>query len=130
MKDKLNKLLDNAYGVYSGVKVSAVIVDKNKNEFYGVNVENSAYPSGICAERNAIFNAVTNGVKPYELQEVHIGSNLKEKVLYPCGACLQVILEFLTGDSKIFLYGENEVVEHKLKELIPHGVTKESFEWK
>lgn len=129
MKEELYKLLDKAYGVYSGVQVSAIIIDKDGRKFTGVNVENSAYPSGICAERNAIFHSVTEGVKPGDIKEVHIASNLKTKHLYPCAGCLQVMLEFLKKDSKIFIYFKDDIKEHTLSELVPFGVTKDSFEW-
>lgn len=130
MKKRLDELLNKAYGKYSGVKVSAIIIDKNGNEFEGVNVENAAFPSSICAERNAIFNSVTNGMKPGELKEVHLTSNLKEKNLYPCAGCLQVMLEFMPSNGKVNMYHDDEIKVHELKELVPYGVTPESFEWK
>lgn len=130
MKKRLDELLNKAYGKYSGVKVSAIIIDKNGNEFEGVNVENAAFPSSICAERNAIFNSVTNGMKPGELKEVHLTSNLKEKNLYPCAGCLQVMLEFMPSNGKVNMYHDDEIKVHELKELVPYGVTSESFEWK
>ena len=129
MKNLLDKLLENSYGVYSGVKVSAIVKTK-AGEFSGVNVENSAFPSGICAERNAIFHAVTQGMKVNDLMEVHLTSSLKEKNLYPCAACLQVMLEFMPSDGKLYMYHNDEIKVHTLKELIPYGVTSESFEWK
>lgn len=128
MKQKLDKLLDRAYCEYSGVHVAAIVVDRNGNEYKGVNVENAAYPSGMCAERNAIFNAVTNGVKPGDIKEVHVTSSLKNKNLYPCAGCLQVMLEFLNKDSLINMYHNDEVKTHKLNELVPYGVTADSFE--
>lgn len=130
MKNRLDKLLDKAYGKYSQVKVSAVIKDAAGNEYEGVNVENAAFPSSICAERNAIFHAVTEGLKPGQLKEVHITSNLKEKNLYPCAGCLQVMLEFMPSNGKVHMYHNDEVKVHTLEELVPYGVTPESFEWK
>jgi cytidine deaminase len=126
MKEKLEKLLKNSYGKYSNIKVSAIVVTTNLKEYKGVNVENSVFPSSICAERNAIFNAITNGTKSNEIKEIHIISNL-ENLLYPCGSCIQVMLEFCNNNSKIYVYSKKNVKKHTLKELIPYGITIESF---
>ena len=130
MKKRLDELLKNAYGKYSDVQVSAIIIDKNGNKYEGVNVENAAFPSSICAERNAIFHAVSKGMKPGDLKEVHITSSLKNKNLYPCGACMQVIQEFMPVDGKLSMYHKDEMKTHSLKEISPFGVNPESFEWK
>lgn len=129
MKDKLNKLLKRAHGTYSGVQVAAIVLT-NAGNFSGVNVENAAYPSSMCAERNAIFNAVTEGMKVGGLKEVHLTSNLKKKNLFPCAGCLQVMLEFMPATGQVHMYHKNEILVHELRELIPYGVTVESFEWK
>lgn len=130
MKTKLDNLLKKAYAKYSGIQVSAIAIDEKGIEYKGVNVENAAYPSGMCAERNAIFHAVAQGEKPLDIKEIHIGSNLKTKILYPCAGCLQVMIEFMPKNGKIFLYHDENIVVHTLKELVPYGVTRDSFEWK
>ena len=61
MKEKLIKLLNNSYSPYSKFRVSAIVVMKDNCEFSGVNVENAAYGSSICAERSAILAAISNG---------------------------------------------------------------------
>ena len=63
MKDKLIKLLDNAYSPYSKYRVAAIVLMKDGKEFYGVNVENASYGATICAERSAIVSAISNGYK-------------------------------------------------------------------
>lgn len=98
MKEKFKKILDNAYSPYSNVKVAAVLKCKDGREFFGVNVENSAYPSGICAERSAIFSAVCNGVKFGDIERLDLTSSLSQK-LYPCGACRQVMSEFFESNT-------------------------------
>ena len=130
MKKRLEELLNNAYGKYSGVKVSAIAISKSGNKYEGVNVENAAYPSGICAERNALFNAITKGEKPGDLVEIHLTSSLKSKNLYPCAGCLQVMLELMPSNAKINMYHNDKLMTHDLKDMVPFGVTRESFEWK
>lgn len=130
MKKKLENLLKKSYSPYSKVKVAAIVISKNNDKFYGVNIENAAFPSTICAERNAIFNSVTNGLKPREIKEIHIMSNVNKNPLFPCGGCIQVMLEFCNKKSKILIYFKNEVKSYLLKELIPYGITSESFGWK
>ena len=61
MKEKLIKLLDNSHSPYSKYRVSAIVTMKDGKEFSGVNVENASFGATICAERNAILNAITNG---------------------------------------------------------------------
>ena len=129
-RNELLELMKKAYGFYSKIQVASIIkVKNNTKSFKGVNVENAAYPSGICAERNAIFNSITNGTKPGELEEIHLISNIKKKTLYPCGACLQVMTEFSSKNTKVFIYNINneKIKEHKLSELIPFTTTKENI---
>ncbi len=130
MQKKLKSLIKKSYSVYSKVKVAAVVVSKNNDQYYGVNVENAAFPSTICAERNAIFNSVTNGLKPGEIKEIHIMSNVEKNPLFPCGGCMQVMLEFFDKETKILIYFKDEFKTYLLKELIPYGITSESFGWK
>ncbi|MCK5866812.1 MAG: cytidine deaminase [Mycoplasmataceae bacterium] len=126
MKKRLDKLLKNAHGEYSGVKVSSVAIDSKGFAHEGVNVENAAYPSGICAERNAMNTAISTGVKPGDIKEIHLTSNV-ENFLYPCGACLQVMAELCSKDLKIFIYNNEEIREELLITLFPNAVKKESF---
>ena len=62
MKEKLIELLDNSYSPYSHFRVAAILVCKDGTEFKGVNVENAAYGSSICAERSAILSAISKSV--------------------------------------------------------------------
>ena len=130
MQKKLKNLIKKSYSVYSKVKVAAIVISKNNDQYYGVNVENAAFPSTICAERNAIFNSVTNGLKPGEIKEIHIMSNVEKNPLFPCGGCMQVMLEFCDKETKILIYFKDEFKTYLLKELIPYGITSESFGWK
>jgi len=79
-----------AYAPYSRYLVGAVVRTRDGREFAGVNVENAAYPLGICAERSAIAAAVAAGVRPGELAAIGISAA-------PCGACRQWLHEFRIG---------------------------------
>ena len=129
MKDKLQKLLNNSYSTNSKDRVAAILIDKDGKEWKGVNIENAAFPSSMCAERSAFYNAISNGVKPNGFKELHIASN-QPRPLYPCGACVQVISELFGTEGKIFIYGPDKVIEHTLSDIAPFAINKESFEWK
>jgi len=95
----LKKLLKNSICLYSDVAVSAIIIT-DKGLFKGVNYEDSVLNLGICAERNAIFNAITNGMN--DIYEIHILSNLPN--IEMCGACRQVAGSFMDPKGKVYTY--------------------------
>lgn len=120
---ELEQLLDNASAPYSGFSVAAIAVTKNNNVYRGVNVESAAYPTTICAERNAIQTAVTEGAKRGDIKEVHILARNAEKSLikaHPCGGCRQVIAEQSGYDAMVYSYAsKTEIEEHSIAELLP-----------
>jgi cytidine deaminase len=120
MKEKLIKLLENSYSPYSNYQVSAIVVSKDNQEFSGVNVENISYGATICAERNAIFNAIASGVKKGELTKLYImasGNNFA----YPCFSCRQVISELMSNNAEIILINKNgETQKLSVKDLCPY----------
>jgi cytidine deaminase len=113
------KIRNNAYAVYSNFKVGALIVDDNNNLVPGVNVENASYGLSICAERNAIFSAITLGAKKIKILCV-VGDSLSP--ISPCGACRQVISEFCDEDTVIILSNlEKKYKIFKVDELLPYS---------
>lgn len=78
-----------AYAPYSGYRVGAAVLADSGEIYDGVNVENAAYPTGMCAERSAIFNAVAQGERKFTAIAVST-----ENGGSPCGACRQVMAEF------------------------------------
>ena len=120
---ELETLLDNAYSAFSGFNVAAIIVTKDNQVFKGVNVESAAYPTTICAERNAIHTAVTEGMKKGDVQEVHILARNATKSLIkaqPCGGCRQVIAEQSANDAMVYSYSSaTEIEQHSIAELLP-----------
>ncbi|MEH6451820.1 MAG: cytidine deaminase [Psychromonas sp.] len=116
-------LLDNASSPYSGFNVVAIVVTKDNKIFKGVNVESAAYPTTICAERNAIHTAVTEGIKKGDIQEVHILARNAANTLvqaHPCGGCRQVIAEQSANDAMVYSYAsETEITQNTIAQLLP-----------
>lgn len=109
-----------AYAPYSKFHVGAAIRISGR-VFEGANVENASYGLAICAERTAIFAAVTSGAR--ELEAVAVSTN-SSPPSSPCGACRQVLLEFATDPTKVIVTAVNPAGEHRswtLAELIPDG---------
>ena len=105
----------NAYVPYSKYPVGAALLTKSGKIYTGVNIENAAFPVTICAERTAIFKAVSEGEKEFEALAV-----VTKNGGAPCGSCRQVMAEF-NPELKIFIADEKgEIVqETSLKEILP-----------
>lgn len=84
---KAEEIARNAYAPYSRYLVGAVVRTKDGNEFAGINVENAAYPLGVCAEKTAISAAATAGYRPGDLEAIGITAS-------PCGGCRQWLHEW------------------------------------
>jgi len=109
-----------AYAPYSKFSVGAAIRISGQ-VFEGANVENASYGLAICAERTAIFHAVTSGARDLEAVAVSTNSSPPSS---PCGACRQVLLEFAADPTKVIVTAVNPAGEHRswtLAELIPDG---------
>jgi cytidine deaminase len=102
---------DRAYAPYSSYLVGAAVLARDGRIFEGVNVENAAYPLGICAERAAIARAVVEGCRPGDLEAIGITAS-------PCGGCRQWLYEFRL-DRVTFRSREGEVVTYTPAELLP-----------
>ncbi len=117
MVNKLRVLLKRAYSPYSYYRSSAIVVTRDDKEYYGVNVENSSYSASICAERNAIFNAVTHGYTRGDIKKLYVMVD-SDKISFPCHVCRQVFTEFLDDDTEITCYNKNgESRTLKVKDL-------------
>lgn len=115
-----------AYAPYSKFKVGSAIVDEKGNIHRGCNVENAAYPSGSCAEEQAIGNMVVNGGKVIK-QIVVIG--LSDELITPCGACRQRIREFCDKDTVIHICHISKGLQKsfKLDELLAFSFGPENL---
>jgi cytidine deaminase len=109
----------NAYAPYSKFRVGAAVMTSDGEVFTGANVENAAYPSGICGEATAINTAAAAGSRKLDVVVVACIDASDIEDAYPCGRCRQVMAEFdiervlVTNDGSV-------VVEHTLDELLPH----------
>jgi cytidine deaminase len=101
----------HAYAPYSNYLVGAAVQTTDGRLFVGVNVENAAYPLGVCAERTAIAKAVSDGYRPGDLDAIGITAS-------PCGGCRQWLYEFRIGEVT-FLNSDGEVVTYTPAELLP-----------
>ena len=121
MRDAAEAAMNNAYCRYSDFRVGAAVLSVDDKISAGCNVENASYGLTMCAERNAIFQAVANGAlsKDRKLKAVVVVTP-KEKLTPPCGACRQVIYEFCEeADADIFIFGGNQAGAFKLSALLP-----------
>ena len=90
----------NAYAPYSNFKVAVALLGSNNKIYSGVNVENSSYPEGICAEAAAIGKMITNGCK--EIYEILVLADTKIPTT-PCGGCRQRLMEFSNNLTPVYL---------------------------
>lgn len=120
MKKELSELLKNSYCPYSNFPVAAIVVMKDGSIFKGVNVENAAYGSSLCAERVAIFTAVANGYKKGDFKEIYI-INKTLDIAMPCFSCRQVMSEFFDKTTKVISMNcKFEKFTKKFRELAPY----------
>lgn len=105
-----------AYSKYSGFSVGAALLAKDGSVYTGCNIENGSYSLTICAERTAIFKAVSSGCTEFDAIAIVGGADGDTSMpCFPCGACLQVMSEFCGGDFRIILTDG----VHTLDELMP-----------
>ena len=117
-----------SYSPYSHFCVGAALLCKNGKVYTGCNIENAAYTPTNCAERTAIFKAVSEGEREFEAIAI-IGGKAGEDGGFcaPCGVCRQVIAEFCDKDFKIVLGTADNVKVYTLGELLPFSFTKDSL---
>ena len=111
-------MLDRAYIPYSHFPVGAALECADGTVFTGCNIENAAYGATICAERTAIFKAVSEGHRDF-VRIVIAGRS--EDYCYPCGMCRQFMKEFAPEMQVICLNGKGEALELTLRDLLPYG---------
>ena len=119
--EEAKKASENSYSPYSNFPVGACVLYESGKKYLGCNVENASYGLSICAERNAMANAVASGEET-KIEYIAIYSP-KQKRCLPCGACRQWISEFAKNDEiKIILENDNqEPLVLSLKELFPYS---------
>lgn len=112
---------EQAYVPYSNFKVGAAVLAKDGRVFTGCNIENAAYGPTNCAERTAIFKAVSEGVR--EFAALAVVADTVGPVT-PCGVCRQVMAEFFSSETPVYLGNlQGELVPTTLGELLPGAFT-------
>lgn len=121
--EQAKQAYENAHAPYSNFHVGAAAVSKTGQIYAGCNVENATYGLTVCAERNAVGNAVTRGDK--QLSAIVIFTK-EERLTPPCGACRQVICEFFPSDASVI--ATNHLGQQKrwtVEQLLPDAFTPE-----
>jgi cytidine deaminase len=111
LHEKAKVIAERAYAPYSNYLVGAVVRTRDGREFSGVNVENAAYPLGVCAEKSAIVKAVSEGYRPGDFEAIGITAS-------PCGGCRQWLYEFRL-DEITFANRDGEIVTYTAADLLP-----------
>lgn len=133
MKIDINDLIaqskvarENAYVPYSKFKVGAALLTEDGKVYHGCNIENSSYGLANCAERTAIFKAVSEGVKRFAAIAI-VADTVGP--CSPCGACRQVISEFCAPDMPVYLTNLKGDIQHTtVGELLPGAFTPEDLD--
>ncbi len=127
MENLANKLMaaaaqaaKHSYSPYSGFPVGAAVLTAGGKVFCGTNVENASYGATMCAERVAVFKAVSEGEREITAIAVYTDA---AAYAFPCGMCLQVLSEF-AGDIPVFVAGSSGVKHFTLGQLLPHRFEK------
>lgn len=113
-----------AYAPYSHFKVGAALLAKDGRVFQGCNIENASYGATNCAERTAIFKAVSEGVREFEAIAIVASSG---EYAAPCGICRQVLFEFLPDGKVILDSNEKGMMIFSVQELLPFGFRGEDI---
>ena len=121
------KARENSYSPYSNFKVGAALLCKDGTVFHGANIENSSYGLCMCAERNAIYNAMNHGYKRDDFVSLVVLADT-EGPCSPCGACRQVMHELLPVSADIILANiKGEFKVTNTNELLPFAFGSEDL---
>ena len=117
-----------SYAPYSDFRVGAALLCRNGDIVTGCNIENAAYGPTNCAERTAVFKAVSEGIQEFDAIAIAGGPGLE--VAAPCGVCRQVLREFCEPETFLVLLGKGDVSwqEYTLEELLPLGFSGKNLE--
>lgn len=116
--------MEHAYAPYSKFQVGAALLAKDGRVFTGCNVENASYGATNCAERTAIFKAVSEGYREFDAIAIVASSG---DFASPCGICRQVLAEFMPDGKVILDSDEKGMVTYFVRELLPSGFSAEDI---
>ena len=114
--------MTHSYSPYSGYKVGAALLCADGTVYTGCNIENASYTPTICAERTAIFKAISEGNREFSAIAVCGGKNGHLTGTFPpCGVCRQVMREFCEDDFPVYLVRPDGYDALTLADLLPHS---------
>lgn len=118
-----------SYSPYSGFRVGAALLGKSGKVYLGCNVENAAYTPTNCAERTAVFKAVSEGERVFDAIAI-VGGKGEElaELCAPCGVCRQVLAEFCDKDFRVILGNPDGIKTYTFAELLPLSFGKSDLE--
>ncbi len=127
MKDMAQELIEvaaeackHSYSPYSDFPVGAAVLTESGEIYAGTNIENASYGATMCAERVAVYKAVSEGHR--RIQAIAVYATAADYA-FPCGMCLQVLSEF-AGDIPVLIAGKAGVKRYTLYQLLPHPFDK------
>ena len=124
LMEEAHSAREKSYSPYSHFKVGAALLTGSGKVYKGCNIENAGYSATNCAERTAIFKAVSEGEREFEAMAI-VGGKEGEIAPFcaPCGVCRQVIAEFCPKDFKIVLGNKDKFEVYTLETLLPFAFT-------
>jgi cytidine deaminase len=122
--EKANEAKKMAYVPYSHFQVGAALLTKSGKIYTGCNIENASYGATNCAERTAIFKAISEGERDFEAIAIVSSSG---ELTYPCGICRQVLAEFMLQGEIILGNEEGDIKVYTLKEMLPYAFTEKDL---
>ena len=119
--DKAIHAREGSYSPYSHFSVGAALLSDDGEIFLGCNIENSAYSETICAERVALYNAVSSKKRGFVALAIVGGKTQIDSFTYPCGACRQALSEFCSKELEIVLFDGESIQVTTLGSLLPQA---------
>ena len=123
------KAREKSYSPYSNFKVGAALLGKSGKVYLGCNIENAAYSPTNCADRTAIFKAVSEGEKEFSAIAI-VGGKGEQLASFcaPCGVCRQVLAEFCDKDFRLILGTPDNFSAYAFSEILPYSFGKTDLE--
>lgn len=116
IKQRLIELTNNSTSPYYHHEFASIIECKDGKLFEGVNVETSSPAAGICAERNALFSAITAGYKKNSFKRIYLMDKMQNEV-YPCFICRQAIYEYCNSQTEIIIFTQKGIIKTNVGKL-------------
>jgi cytidine deaminase len=128
LKTQATEAAERAYAPYSKFRVGAALLLESGAIVTGANVENGSYGLTICAERSAVVRAVAEHGPGMRLIACAV-TNLNQAASPPCGACRQVLDEFMLPDARVIFRGKSDWENYSFDEVMPHRFKLRSAAW-